>query len=100
MHVIGEAVTFPSTSAHEDYLHCTGTNGKTTTPRSLVSCPVHPFHVTSHNSAFAPLGRFGGVLLGPARFTHIHNAARQLLEAQGFIQRGCKAPGARRKAGR
>lgn len=47
-----------------------------------------------------PLGRFGGVLLGPARFTHINNAARQLLEAQGFIQRGSKAPSARRKAGR
>ena len=40
------------------------------------------------------------MLMGPARFTHINNAARQLLEAQGFIQRGGKAPGARRRAGR
>ena len=40
------------------------------------------------------------MLMGPARFTHINNAARQLLEAQGFIQRGGKAPGDRRKAGR
>ncbi|KAK9821464.1 hypothetical protein WJX81_004694 [Elliptochloris bilobata] len=43
---------------------------------------------------------FGGVLLGPARFTHINNAARQLLEAEGFIQRGGKAARSRRKAAR
>jgi hypothetical protein len=30
---------------------------------------------------------FGGVLLGPSRFTYINNAARVLLERQGFIVR-------------
>lgn len=57
-------------------------------------------HSVSKVLCFAPVGRFGGVLLGPARFTHINNAARQLLEAQGFIQRGGKAPSARRRAAR
>jgi len=50
-----------------------------------------------------PRDRFGGVLLGPARFTHINNAARRLLEAEGFIQAGGargKAAGGRRKAAR
>ncbi|PSC72714.1 IMPACT isoform X1 [Micractinium conductrix] len=28
---------------------------------------------------------YGGILLGPARFTHINNAARQLLDARGFV---------------
>lgn len=28
---------------------------------------------------------FGGVLLGPARFTHINNAARQLLDECGYV---------------
>lgn len=28
---------------------------------------------------------FGGVLLGPARFTHINNAARTLLQECGYI---------------
>jgi hypothetical protein len=50
-----------------------------------------------------PRRRFGGVLLGPARFTHINNAARRLLEAEGFIQAGGargKAASGRRKAAR
>lgn len=29
---------------------------------------------------------YGGVLLGPARFTHINNAARMLLDQEGYIQ--------------
>ena len=29
---------------------------------------------------------YGGVLLGPARFTHINNAARELLDSCGYIQ--------------
>ncbi|KAK9814487.1 hypothetical protein WJX72_006663 [[Myrmecia] bisecta] len=29
---------------------------------------------------------YGGVLLGPARFTHINNAARQLLQQCGYVQ--------------
>ncbi|CAK0782548.1 hypothetical protein CVIRNUC_005766 [Coccomyxa viridis] len=33
---------------------------------------------------------FGGVLLGPARFTHINNAARQLLDQCGYIRTGAK----------
>ena len=28
---------------------------------------------------------YGGVLLGPARFTHINNAARQLLDNCGYV---------------
>ena len=28
---------------------------------------------------------YGGVLLGPARFTHINNAARQLLDECGYV---------------
>ncbi len=28
---------------------------------------------------------FGGVLLGPSRFTHINNAARQLLDEFGYV---------------
>lgn len=28
---------------------------------------------------------YGGILLGPARFTHINNAARELLDACGYI---------------
>ena len=33
---------------------------------------------------------FGGTLLGPSRFTHITNAARQLLDECGYIK--SKAP--------
>lgn len=29
--------------------------------------------------------RYGGILLGPARFTHINNTARELLDACGYI---------------
>lgn len=32
-----------------------------------------------------PVSRYGGILLGPARFTHINNAARELLDACGYI---------------
>ncbi len=28
---------------------------------------------------------YGGILLGPARFTYINNAARELLDACGYI---------------
>ena len=31
---------------------------------------------------------YGGVKLGPARFTHINNAARELLVAQGYVATG------------
>jgi hypothetical protein len=31
--------------------------------------------------------RYGGILLGPARFTFINNAARQLLDTHGYIAR-------------
>ena len=33
---------------------------------------------------------YGGVKLGPARFTHINNAARQLLVELGHVARGPK----------
>ena len=31
---------------------------------------------------------YGGILLGPARFTHINNAARKLLDQCGYITKG------------
>lgn len=37
---------------------------------------------------------YGGILLGPARFTHINNAARHLLEQCGCI---AKEGGGRKK---
>jgi Uncharacterized protein family UPF0029 len=30
---------------------------------------------------------FGGVLLGPSRFTHINNAARAILDQYGYIKK-------------
>lgn len=30
---------------------------------------------------------YGGILLGPARFTHINNAARQLLDECGYVSK-------------
>lgn len=35
--------------------------------------------------------RYGGVLLGPARFSHINNAARVLLEQEGHGKKRGKA---------
>jgi putative IMPACT (imprinted ancient) family translation regulator len=40
---------------------------------------------------------FGGVLLGPSRFTFINNAARMLLEAERFIVREEKGGGSKKK---
>lgn len=37
---------------------------------------------------------FGGVLLGPSRFTHINNAARELLERCGYITGKAEGKGA------
>ena len=34
---------------------------------------------------------YGGVLLGPARFTHINNAARVLLEQANMVQRPARS---------
>ena len=40
---------------------------------------------------------YGGILLGPARFTHINNAARQLLDACGFIPAKAGSGGGKRR---
>lgn len=42
---------------------------------------------------------FGGVLLGPSRFTLINNAARQLLESEGYINAGGASGGGKKKRG-
>ncbi|GAB5358537.1 hypothetical protein AAMO2058_000466800 [Amorphochlora amoebiformis] len=39
---------------------------------------------------------YGGILLGPDRFRHINNVARQLLEAEGYI-RGKRGAGSKKK---
>lgn len=39
---------------------------------------------------------FGGILLGPARFTHVNNAARDLLSECGYV--AAKEGGGGRKA--
>ncbi|CAM9831985.1 unnamed protein product [Chrysoparadoxa australica] len=41
---------------------------------------------------------FGGTLLGPDRFKHINNVARELLHAAGFASRGASKGRGRRKA--
>lgn len=49
-------------------------------------CALHairPRRLTPRRLPAAP--RYGGILLGPARFTHINNAARELLDACGYI---------------
>lgn len=43
---------------------------------------------------------YGGVKLGPARFTHINNAARVLLEKCGCLHSGNKIGGATRQKGK
>ena len=43
----------------------------------------HQYKPTSCRACL--LCRYGGILLGPARFTHINNAARVLLDACGYI---------------
>lgn len=48
--------------------------------------PPTPAQITNACGVCVVVSRwFGGVLLGPARFTHINNAARQLLAAEGCI---------------
>lgn len=42
---------------------------------------------------------YGGILLGPARFTHINNAARELLDACGYIGGGGGGGGGKAGAG-
>ena len=43
---------------------------------------------------------FGGVKLGPARFTHINNAARMLLEKCGCLHSESKTAGATKQKGK
>ena len=51
-----------------------------------MSLASHPSQVSEAQDVCVVVSRwYGGILLGPARFTHINNAARQLLEAQGII---------------
>jgi hypothetical protein len=47
---------------------------------------LHLLQVTDSRNVCVVVSRwFGGIHLGPARFTHINNAARELLDACGYI---------------
>jgi len=49
---------------------------------------LHLLRVAKVENALVVVTRhFGGIHLGPARFAHINNAARDLLQANGYIQR-------------
>lgn len=43
---------------------------------------------------------YGGIHLGPARFTHINNAARTLLDRCGYIQNTTSPGDSRKKKGK
>lgn len=43
---------------------------------------------------------YGGIHLGPARFTHINNAARTLLDCCGYIQSVSAVSDTKRKKGK
>jgi hypothetical protein len=50
---------------------------------------VVPSQLTDARNVVVVVSRwYGGILLGPARFTHINNAARDLLDTCGYISRG------------
>ena len=52
---------------------------------------LHLLHMTDTSQVVVVVTRwFGGVLLGPSRFGIINNAARRLLEDEGFIKPGGK----------
>lgn len=65
---------------------------------------LHLLHVSGAANVVVVVSRwFGGVLMGPQRFTVINNVARQLLEQCGYIGRGgaeSAADKGRRGAGR
>lgn len=47
---------------------------------------LHLLQVVDARNVIVVVSRwFGGVLLGPARFTHINNAARALLQECGYV---------------
>ena len=47
---------------------------------------LHLLQITDSRNVVVVVSRwFGGILLGPSRFTHINNAARELLDACGYI---------------
>lgn len=52
--------------------------------------------VGAENVAVVVSRWFGGVLLGPARFTHINNAARQLLDECGYVNARARKAGKRK----
>ena len=50
---------------------------------------LHLLHLTEAENVVVVVSRwFGGILLGPSRFGLINNAARTLLEQEGFIRKG------------
>ena len=47
---------------------------------------LHLLQVTGARNVAVVVSRwYGGILLGPARFTYINNAARELLDSCGYI---------------
>lgn len=49
---------------------------------------LHLLQITDAVNVVIVVSRwYGGVLLGPARFTHINNAARVLLDKEGYISK-------------
>lgn len=49
---------------------------------------LHLLQIVDASNVMVVVSRwFGGVHLGPARFTHINNAARILLEQEGYISK-------------
>ena len=47
---------------------------------------LHLLQVTDARNVVVVVSRwYGGILLGPTRFTYINNAARELLDSCGFI---------------
>ena len=49
---------------------------------------LHMLQVVGGQDVVVVVSRwYGGILLGPARFTHINNAARKLLDQCGYISK-------------
>lgn len=49
------------------------------------------FDTVDARNVFVVVSRwFGGILLGPDRFKHINNAAREILEECGYIDKKSK----------
>lgn len=59
---------------------------------------LHLLQIADVKNAVVVVSRwFGGILLGPARFTHINNVGRSLLEQLGFIAHTKETTGSKHK---